>query len=57
MKNKKTDSYSKIYLKDTLYLLGCNIKDLEEWSVYNSDKYLDEIIEIKKMVEKLANKI
>ena len=57
MKNSKTDSYNKSYLEDTIYLIGCNIKDLEEWSAYNEDKYLDEIIEIKNMAEKLKEKI
>ena len=57
MKNLKTDLFNKSYLEDTIYLIGCNIKDLEDWSVNNSDKCLDEIIEIKKMVEKLEEKI
>ena len=57
MKNSKTDLFNKSYLEDTIYLIGCNIKDLEEWSVYNKDKYLDEIMEIQKMLEKLEEKI
>ena len=57
MKNSKTDLYNKQFLEDIIYLLNCNIEAIEAWSVYNEDKYLDEIIEIKKMVEKLKEKI
>lgn len=57
MKNSKTDYYSKHYLKAAISLISYELEGLEHWSVYNSDKYLDEIIEIKKMVEKLEKKI
>ena len=41
------------YLGHTLFGLQGDIADLEEWSVYNDDQLLDEIIEVKKKIEEL----
>ena len=44
--------FTKKYLKDTLYLLKEQIKDLGEWSAHNDDKHNKEIHELNKIVEK-----
>jgi hypothetical protein len=49
--------YDKSFLNDTLYLLHEQLHDLDLWSVYNKDKYSDEICEIKKSFKELTKKI
>ena len=39
--------YDQTYLKTTLNCLKNEIEDLEKWSVYNRDKGLDMIAELK----------
>jgi len=41
------------FAKDTVDVMLDDMKDLETWSVYNDDKYQDEILELKERVENL----
>jgi len=58
MKNQKLNTKmdylrSNKFAKDTVDVMLDDMKDLETWSVYNDDKYQDEILELKERVENL----
>lgn len=45
--------YDKKDLKITVQILKDQLKDLEKWSVYNDDKFSEEIYTIKNILNKL----
>lgn len=52
-----TSEYNKQYLEATLGCLEEDLKDLSTWSVYNSDKCLDDIEGLRQQFEELKNKL
>ena len=42
--------YNQKYLKTTLLILEKDLEDLEMWSVYNKDKFNNEISELKTLI-------
>ena len=49
--------YDKKFLKTTLLILEDNLKDLDMWSVYNKDRFNNEISELKTMIKTLKAEI
>jgi hypothetical protein len=49
--------YDQKFLKTTLLILEDNLKDLEMWSVYNKDRFNNEISELKTMIKTLKDEI
>ena len=49
--------YDQKFLKTTLLILEDNLKDLEMWSVYNKDRFNNEISELKTMIKTLKAEI
>ncbi len=50
-KSLTTSIYDEDFFKSTLSLLQSELDDLDTWSVYNQDKYNDEISIIRKALE------
>jgi hypothetical protein len=49
--------YNLKFLKDTVSILESEINDLSSWSVYNDDKYIEEIEILKDQLAKLEEKM
>lgn len=41
------------FFTNTLILLETELNDLSQWSVYNGDKYNEEIAQLKTIIEKM----
>lgn len=49
--------YNQKYLKTTIRILEKDLEDLEMWSVYNQDKFNNEVSELKTMILTLKAEI
>jgi hypothetical protein len=49
--------YNTKYLKTTLLILEDNLGDLDKWSVYNGDKFNEEVSRLRKIVETMKAEI
>lgn len=47
--------YNKDFLESTILLLEEQLDDLDSWSVYNQDKYNEQVGKIRGVVEELKN--
>jgi hypothetical protein len=52
-----TKMYDQQFLKDTIYLLKGQIRDLGTWSVYNEDMYSYQVAELEKALKNLEKEI
>lgn len=49
--------YDQEFLANTIFGLIKDIDDLSKWSVYNDDKFNEEIAELQELIEELNKKI
>ena len=45
--------YTKKFLEDLKWIVNDNLKDMEDWSAHNKDKYLKKIQEMRKLLKKI----
>jgi hypothetical protein len=57
MLNGPINMYNQKYLKTTIRILEKDLEDLEMWSVYNQDKFNNEVSELKTMILTLKAEI
>ena len=48
--------YDQEYLGNTVIGLFSDLHDLDKWSVYNGDEYNEEVDELRRIVDKIAQK-